>query len=258
VTESPPKPKNEEAYKLFLQASALPGDIEAAHQAIEMLKRSVDLDPAYAPALEDLAGRYAGDSWFGRGGQEALERWRVLADRAVALDPDNVIFRAGALYVAAQFSLRGDEGGLSRGQAFRALEDLIHRRPDSARLHFDASWICCANAGLLDESARECETSVLIDAQDSGARSCGVTFMLRGDYRRAMDYLHLDPGSEVARTVSIDVLLRQRKEKDALEAWPDPQPQWAASRLLLRTGLGGTEVVVILPWQRISGELADA
>ena len=32
----------------------------------------------------------------------------------------------------------------------------------------------------------------------------------------------------------------------------------AGGRLLLRTGLGGTEVVVILPWQRISGESADA
>jgi hypothetical protein len=121
---------------------------------------------------------------------------------------------------------------MTRGQAYRELQDLLRRRPDSARLHFIVSWML-RDTGLLEESARECETSVLIDAQDAGARSCGVTFMLRGDYRRALDYLALDATSEVSRSVSIDVLVRQGKEKEVLESTAGKFPQWGGYPVLL-------------------------
>ena len=232
VTDTPPQPKNEEAYKLFLRAQALSFDAESARRAIEMLNQSVALDPGYAPALEALAGRYAGQGWFGDGGQAALERWRALAHRIVELDPDNVIFRADALYIAGEFAGRGVKGGMTRGEAYRQLQDLVHRRPDRARLHFLASWML-RDAGLLDESARECEAALLVDAQDAGARSCGVTFMLRGDYQRALDYLHLDPDSEVSNAVSIDVLLRQGKERDVLQRRPSAIPKWGGYDLVI-------------------------
>ena len=40
--------------------------------------------------------------------------------------------------------------------------------------------------------------------------------MLLGDYPHAMDYLRLDPNSEVSRAVSIDVLVRQGKLAEVL------------------------------------------
>jgi serine/threonine protein kinase/tetratricopeptide (TPR) repeat protein len=229
VTDSPPKPKNEEAYSLYLRAKALSSDPETANQAIEMLNRSAALDPDYAPVWGALASRYAESGWFGNGGLEAIARWRDIANRMAALDPDNVIARAGVLYIAEQFTNPGEKGGLTRGEAYRGFEDLLRRRPDSARLHFLMSWLL-RDAGLLEESARECDTSVLIDAQDAAARSCGVTFMLRGDYRRALDYLRLDPDSEVSKAVSIDVFLREGKEKDVLQA--QTAPQWGGYSML--------------------------
>jgi hypothetical protein len=74
---------------------------------------------------------------------------------------------------------------------------------------------------------------MLIDAQDSGARSCGVTFMLLGNYRRAMDFLRLDLNNQIMQAVSIDVLLHQGKARDALKIWPDPIPRWGGYRVLL-------------------------
>ncbi len=234
VTDNPPKPKNEDAYDLYLRAKTLTSEVstdpKTRNQAIEMLNRSVALDPSYAPAWELLASWYAADGWFGDGGEAALARWRALADKIVVLDPDNVIFRADVLYIGS--GAGATTGGMTRGQAYRGLQDLLRRRPDSARLHFIVSWML-RDTGLLEESARECETSVLIDAQDAGARSCGVTFMLLGDYRRALNYLHLDPDSEVAKAVSIDVLLRQGKEKDVLQAMSGKLPQWGGYGLLM-------------------------
>jgi len=50
--------------------------------------------------------------------------------------------------------------------------------------------------------------------------------MLRGDYPRAFDYLKLDPASDVARAVSIDVLLRQGKAAEALAVLQKQVPLW--------------------------------
>ncbi len=130
------------------------------------------------------------------------------------------------------FGKQAQRRGISRGGACRRLKESIRLRPDSARLHFDASWML-RDAGLLEESARECETSVLIDAQDSGARSCGVTFMLLGNYQRAMDFLRLDPTNPIMQAVSINVLLHQGKARDVLKSWPEPTPRWGAYRVLL-------------------------
>jgi len=235
VTADPPKPANEEAYRLYMRAVAVRDEISTdpgyRKRAIEMLNRSVALDPSYAPAWQALSGWYSSDGWFGDGGQEALERWRTAARHAAALDPDNAVYRAGMLYFGS-LRWRGiANGGMARGEAYRGMADLLRRRPDSARLHFLMSWLL-RDTGLLDEAARECDASVLIDAQESAARSCGVAFMQRGDYRRALDYLRLDPDSEVSIAVSIDVLVRQGKEKEALQVMESKIPRWGGYTVL--------------------------
>jgi hypothetical protein len=155
-----------------------------------------------------------------------LAQWRADFERAVALDPDNIVFRADNLYyLSGSAGVRTGKGGMTRAEAYRGLEDLVRRRPDNARLHFLMSWML-RDIGLLEESSHECETSVLVDAQDAGARSCGVTFMLLGNYQRALEYLHLDPGSSFEKTISIDVFLRLGKEKESLESLRESVPPW--------------------------------
>jgi tetratricopeptide (TPR) repeat protein len=236
VTDQPPRPRDEEAYQLYLRATALGEDMSTnsvRQQRIDMLNKSLAHDPSYAPAWEALAVSYQDESVFGSGSAAAIARAYTVNRKAFALDPDNIVFRAGSLYYFGTFGRRvAGQGGISRGEAYREMEDLIRRRPDNARLYFLASWIL-RDVGLLDESARECDRSVLIDAQDAGARSCGVTFMLRGDYRRALDYLDLDPDSEVSKAVRIDVLVRQGKASEALQRANGDVPPWGAYAVLI-------------------------
>ena len=234
IADNRSEPKNEEAYRLYLEAAAVPNEIsshpQASKHAIDLLNRSVALDPSYAPAWRALTVWYQAQMWFGNGGKDAMSNWRAASAKAVELEPDDVTFRASVLYDLAHRDAK--DGGITPGEAYRGVQELLLRRPDRARLHFHASWLL-RDAGLLEDSARECETSVLIDARDAGARSCGVTFLLRGDYSRALDFARLDPESEVGKAVSIDALLRQGKEKEVLEMMASFVPQWGAYNVLL-------------------------
>jgi len=233
VSGNLPQPKNDEAYRLYLQVIAQPDlisiDPAARRRGIEMLEKAAKLDPTFSPAWAMLASLYSGNYWYGKGGPEALVKWRAAIAKVLELEPDNVAFRAGVLYDLAHRSAQ--EGGIPPGEAYRGVQDLLRQRPDSARLHFFASWIL-REAGFLKESARECEASMVIDAKDAGSRSCGMTFMLLGNYSRAMDFLRLDERAEISRGILIDVLLRQNKVKELLQ---DSQklPQWSGYDMVL-------------------------
>ncbi len=89
VTQTPPKPTSEEAYKLVLEARSIPGETDPKlnRRALEMLKRAVQLDPTYAQAWEDLSSRYVESVWMWNGGQAAVEGWWDAGERAAQLDP---------------------------------------------------------------------------------------------------------------------------------------------------------------------------
>ena len=138
-----------------------------------------------------------------------MERYEAATKRALAVDP-NYIAAGSGLIVS-----RVERGDLI--EAYRVGEDLVRRRPDNADAHFALSYVL-RFAGLLDESARQCDTAFLLDprAQASGLRSCAVVFLLRGDYPRAMNYVDLDHGSDWAKALSIHILVRNGKEAEAL------------------------------------------
>jgi TolB-like protein len=226
ITDSVTQPRNEKAYTLFLHALALPSDLLPSKEARAMLEKSVALDPGYAPAWAALSSRCAALSWYGDGGTEAARCAETAVDRATALDPYNVSIIAGG--TMAHTGRRG----LRR--SYQDLKDLLRRLPDSARLHFAMGYVL-RYAGMLEQSESECDAALLVDAQDAGVRSCAVAFMLHGDYGRARDYLRLDLGSDWQKAITVDLLLREGKEKEAWEARPAATPQWGGYRVLLAT-----------------------
>ena len=70
------RPKNQQAYDLYLRSVAVPHDPGPNKEAITMLEWSVGIDPSYAPAWEALGQRYYFDSAYGGGGRKipAIER----------------------------------------------------------------------------------------------------------------------------------------------------------------------------------------
>ncbi len=226
AVDTTPKPKNEEAYDLFLRSTAVSHDPGPARQAIAMLERAVGLDPTYAPAWFSLARRYYEIDHFAKGSHGKIERYNAAMARAASLDPNSIA--TGAQLVTG----RVEQGELT--QAYQQAVDLVRRHPDSVDVHFTLSYVL-RYAGLLDESAKECNQAFMLDAQTqtAGVRSCAVVFILNGDHRRAMDFVNLDLGSEWATGLTIDVLLRQGKVADASQLGSAHTPEWGGYDMLL-------------------------
>src|SRR5262249_35925606 len=71
------------------------------------------------------------------------------------------------------------------------------------------------------------------ETQTSGLRSCAVVSLLRSDSPRALNYLHLAHGTDFEKALSIHMLVREGKEREALAIGLPKIPQWRSYEMLL-------------------------
>ncbi len=174
-----------------------------------MLERAVGIDPSYAPAWEALGVRYYYDGEFADGGEQMVKRSESAYERALALDP-NLILAASQL-----ITIRADRGEV--GNAYAEASALVKSRPESAQAHFALAYVL-RYAGLLDQSARECETALASDRGNYHFRSCAWTFMELEQPQKAMEFVRLDAGSEWAARTAAYVFLREGKLAEARQS----------------------------------------
>ncbi len=194
------RPKNQQAYDFYLRSVAVPHDPKPNKEAIKMLEWAVGIDPSYAPAWEALGQRYYFDSLYGGGGEEMFQRSNAAYERAVSLDPNRVMAASNLI------TNRVERGEL--GRAYDAATDLVRRRPQSADAHFALSYVL-RYAGMLEQSTQECNTARSLDPGNFAFRSCAWSFLEMGKTDRAMDFVHLDAGSEWAAWVTPYVYLAE-------------------------------------------------
>ncbi len=183
------RPKSQEAYDLYLHSLALPHDPGPNKDAIAVLEHVVGIDPGYAPAWEALGQRYYFDSYYGGGGEAMFQRSNAAYERALTLDPNRVAAASNLI------TNRVERGEL--GRAYDAATDLVRRRPESADAHFALSYVL-RYAGMQEKATQECNTARSLDPGDFNFRSCAWAFAQLGKTDRAMDFVHLDAGSEWA------------------------------------------------------------
>ncbi len=203
------RPKNPEAYDLYLHALALAHDPAPNKDAIAVLQHVVEMDPDYAPAWQELGLRAYYDATYSDGGETMFQLSNSACERALALDP-NLTMAAGQL-----ITNRVERGELAK--AYVAAQALVKRQPDSAQAHFVMSYVY-RYAGMLPEATKECDTALALDPGNYIFRSCAWAFMELGKTSRAADFVRLDAGSEWAAYVTPSLLLREGKVAEAREA----------------------------------------
>ncbi len=219
-------PTNEEAYELYLRASAMPLDPESNSKAMAMLEHAARLDPGYAPYWLALSARYYGESHYVKGKLDDEARNKVMAaiQRALALDPH---YASAQYTLAVEYTERGD---LLDG--YRLAANLLRESPGNEISHVAVDYVL-RYAGLDRESETQCEVARSFDRQSSMLRSCGVAFLKHGDYDKALEYFNLDANTDWNHALTIDVLLREGKENEALRVRHPAIGAWTSYDMLL-------------------------
>jgi eukaryotic-like serine/threonine-protein kinase len=258
--EAATKPKNEEAYDLYLRSIAMPHDPQPNKEAMGMLERAVGLDPDYAPAWAYLGVRQRYDGSYADGGKAMLARGDASLQRALSLDPN---------YAFAEAWLVNDlvEAG-QLPQAYQRAKALVARHPESSQAHFAVAYVL-RYGGDIEGSTRECDAGLKVDPGDFMLRSCAAAYEQMGNDARAQNYLDLDAGSRWSISNSARVALRAgnlakarefaqktddglllsclngdtatykreaQKEFDFLQSDPDPEPKYVLATLYLYCG----------------------
>jgi serine/threonine protein kinase len=203
------RPKNQQAYDFYLRSVAVPHDPTPNKEAIKMLEWAVGIDPNYAPAWEALGQRYYWDSTYGGGGETMFQRSNSAYERALTLDPNRGMAASNLI------TARVERGEL--GRAYDAATDLVRRRPQSADAHFALSYVL-RYAGMLEQSTQECKTARAADPGNFAFRSCAWSFVEMGKTDGAMDFVHMDAGSEWAAWVTPYVYLADGNVTEARAA----------------------------------------
>jgi serine/threonine protein kinase/TolB-like protein/tetratricopeptide (TPR) repeat protein len=206
--EASTRPKNEEAYDLYLRSIALPHDSGPNKDAISMLERAVGMDPTYAPAWGYLGVRYHYDGAYSDGGDQMRKRSDAALERAISLDPNYI------MAVAWLITNRVEQGELA--EAYREAKALVERHPENAQARFALAYVL-RYGGAMEESAHECDAALSLDPGSFMLRSCAFTFNELGNYARAADFLQLDAGSEWANDNYLRYYIREGKLAQARE-----------------------------------------
>jgi serine/threonine protein kinase/TolB-like protein len=206
--EGATRPKNEEAYDLYLRSIAVPHDPQPNKDAIAMLERAVGLDPSYAPAWEILGVRYHYDGAYSNGGAEMFKRSDAALERALTLDPN---FVAADAWLITNWVERNE-----LVKAYQRAKALAARHPENASAHFALAYVL-RYGGAIEESAHECDAALAVDPTNFTLRSCLFTFEQLGNYVRGMDFLRLDAGSGWAQSNLVRQYLREGNLAQAKE-----------------------------------------
>src|SRR5205823_5051536 len=153
--------------------------------------------------------RYYYDADYGTGGEAAFQRSNRCYERALALDP-NLMLAAGQ-----QITNRVMRSEV--GKAYEAARALVKRRPESSQAHFALAYVY-RYAGMLEQSAKECDAALSLDPGNYLFRSCAWAFMELGNTHRALDFIQIDAGSEWANYVTPSLLLREGRIAEARAA----------------------------------------
>jgi DNA-binding winged helix-turn-helix (wHTH) protein/tetratricopeptide (TPR) repeat protein len=215
-----PQPTSREAYDHYLRSLGLPRQPGSHALAVELLERSVALDPGFAPAWTALGHSSYDYGTFAEGGEAALERALAAWQKALELDPDAVSAALGIV------KLHTESGDLKA--AYTQARHLVERFETNAEAHLALAYVY-KYGGMLESSQRHCEIALARDPHNPLLRSCAYSYLYAGKLDRAQVFLDADQGSYFSHWGTVLLNLRRADDAAALiaarQAPPDRHPR---------------------------------
>jgi TolB-like protein/Flp pilus assembly protein TadD len=181
----PDAPVNPLAYEYYLHGVDLysRGDFETA---IEMLEKCTQIDPKYALSWAQLGRAYNATASFQFGGRDYYRRAQAAFEKALYLQPMQIEVR---IYMA---NFLTDTGKVE--QSVPLLRNALKTNPNEAEVHWELGY-AYRFAGILEESAAECERARALDPGVKLNSSALNAYLYLGQYDRFLASL---PTNDVA------------------------------------------------------------
>jgi tetratricopeptide (TPR) repeat protein len=182
-------PGNPIAYEYYLRGVSYPTTLADNRLAIEMFEKSVELDPAYAPAYAELGYRLGQEAGYAMLGAEGLRRAETALRKALSLNKNQfaALWNLAILYINAG----------KHQEAADVIQQMFRVTPNNANAHFVLSYLF-RYVGMMEESVREVEAALALDPRNPRFRSAGFTYVYAGDYQQAYAAFALDEKSAPA------------------------------------------------------------
>lgn len=198
------------AYEYYLRSIAYPFTNEGDKLAIEMLNKSIEIDPGFAPAYKQLGDRMHRFSQFGLLDVDETKRSEEFYLKALSLNPD-MIYALGNLALIYAETDRTE-------QAVELTKQILDINPNNAEAHFALGYIY-RYAGLNQEAVQEMEIAISLDPSNQEFRSIVISYGYVGAYDKVFEVADRFE-HKVFMTAELGFfLLRQGKREQALESF---------------------------------------
>jgi len=178
---------NPEAYDLYIRSAPYYGleKREANDQAVQLLEKSVELDPQFAPAYASLATAYRVRAFSVQINEPKwIEKANAAAMRALALDPN-----LAEGYVSRGYLLWSPANDWAVERAVADYRHALELNPNLAEAHHQLANVF-NHVGLLDKADAEIKKAVEIDPLNTGIRyRVGINFLYQGKYEQSIPEL---------------------------------------------------------------------
>ena len=174
------------AYEYYFRSISYPYNTSGHQLAIEMLSKSIELDPDYAPAYVQLGNRLRRLGQFGLVDSEQYLDSEEYYLKALSLN-SNLISALAYLSMFYAETNRIDE-------AVNLARRMYEINPTNANTHFTLGYIY-RYAGMVEQAIQEMEKAVAIDSRNPKYRSLIGTYSAVGRYQDALDMLEFYPES---------------------------------------------------------------
>lgn len=208
---APARPPEPRAYELYLRATALPISTARGNsltQARDLLRESVNIDPALAPAWAFLGRIHRLIAKYAHGPRaENVRAARQAFETALALDPDSP--QAHNLYTYFEI----EEMGSPVQAMLRLLDRIANHRADAAL--YSGLVNACRYTGLFEASIAAHRLARELDPQIR--TSVPFTYWMMGDYARAAELD--DEPVRFVRNYALPMLGRSEEAIAAYREW---------------------------------------
>jgi TolB-like protein len=183
----PDKPINSLAYEYYLRGVDL-YSLNEFGPAIELLQKSVALEPNYAPTWAHLGRAYTTNASLRFGGREDYNKAQAAYEKAIELNPALVEPR---IYMA---NLLTDTGRVE--QSVPLLRTALQTSPNNAEAHWELGY-AYRFGGMLRESVAECEKARQNNPQVKINSSALNSYLYLGEYDKFIQSLPVNDSTYI-------------------------------------------------------------